>query len=134
MERQWLCAALVAVLAACGGEAADEADSPADGEANVATVQADSAGDPATADAAASVSAATAPGGGETPFPVKPGDRLMVKTLALCHEIGPDADDVPWNMAAGVTLEYLGSQDGKARVVGASGDECLIAWDALEPA
>ena len=66
----------------------------------------------------------------EVSFAVKEGDTLKVAKQADCFEVA-DPAATPWSMYPGVTLTYKGAQDGKAKVVGASGDECLIAWDAV---
>lgn len=133
MKRQILCFAMIAGLAACGGETAEEPAAPASEAAEEAEPMANAGAAPATGEGAAPAGAAASTPG-EPPFAAKAGDRLKVAKQADCFETGAGADASPWTMFPGVTVEYRGAQDGKAKVVGASGKECLIAWDAVSPA
>jgi len=127
VTRAILALAVSAGLAACSSEPSEQ-PAPEASEA-AAPAPAEPIADPAPA-ASESTAAATM---AEPPFAVKDGDRVKVTKQADCFEVA-DPEASPWTMYPGVTPTYKGTQDGKAKVVGASGIECLIGWDALGPA
>ena len=126
VTRSILAAALVAGLSACNSQPAEE---PA-AEPSAAAAPARAAAASAEAPAPAASATAGAAASGEPPFAVKAGDTLKVAKQAECFEVADPAAS-PWTMFPGVTVTYKGAQDGKAKVAGISGTECLIPWDAV---
>ena len=118
--------ALVAGLGACSSPPTEEPAAEASASAEPAATESAAAPAPASSDAA------TAASNGEPPFAVKAGDTVKVAKQAECFEVA-DPVATPWTMFPGVTVTYKGAQDGKAKVAGISGTECLIPWEALAP-
>lgn len=126
VTRTILTVALMAGLAACNSQPAEEPAPEASATAEPAPAE------PAAAPSPAASEAAAPSGGSEPPFAVKAGDTLKVAKQAECFEVA-DPSASPWTMYPGVTVTYKGAQEGKAKVAGISGKECLIAWEAVAP-
>jgi hypothetical protein len=124
VTRPILAVALLAGLAACNSQPAEEPAAEANALAEPAPAEAAAAPSPA---AEAMPATATA---SEPPFAVKEGDSLKVAKQAECFEVADPAAS-PWTMFPGVTVTYKGMQDGKAKVAGIAGADCLIPWDAV---
>lgn len=131
MKHQLACMMLIATLAACGSDKAQDATTPTSETAGVEAPSPEVEAAPAVSGNTEPASDAMPAQASAPPFAVNEGDRLKVAKQADCHEVGAGASDSPWTMFPGVSVEYHGSQDGKAKVSGASGKICLIAWDAL---
>lgn len=127
VSRSIFAMAILAGLGACSTDPAEEPAADASATAEAATTESAAAPAPESGETSAAAPMS------EPPFAVKEGDRVKVTKQAECFETA-DPEASPWTMFEGVTPTYKGMQDGKAKVVGASGDECLIAWDALGPA
>jgi hypothetical protein len=124
VTRPFLAMALVASLGACNSQPGEEPAAEVSEAAPPAPAEPAAAPTP-TASAATGNASATEP-----PFAVKEGDSLKVVKQAECIEVADPAAS-PWSMAPGVYLTYKGAQDGKAKVAGVSGVDCLIAWGAV---
>ena len=120
MRRVLLAGAMLALLSACGAQS-DE------------TAAAEQAANPA---AAAPLAAAPA----ETPAPAEApsapvdlakGDTVEVTVQTECFEVGPDADETPWDVYPGVSKEVLAVEGDKLRVT-IGGTECLLPANAVK--
>jgi len=122
MRKAFLAGATLALLSACGSQSDETA---ATGPTAVTAAAAPAAVVPAESP----VAAAEAPSAASGSF--AKGDSVEVTVQTQCHEVGPDADETPWDVYPGVTKEVLAVEGRQLRVT-IGGTECLIPASAVK--
>ena len=123
MKRVLFAGTVLAMLAACGSQT-----EPAE-EATEAPAEAAAEATAAAPEATAAPAAAAEPNAAPANF--AKGDTVEVTTQTECREVGPDADDTPWDMYPGVTKEVIAVEGSELRVAIAD-TECLVSADAVK--
>ena len=123
MSKLLVASSLLALLAACNSPSDEPADDQVAADPAVTAPAASTAPQPLESPAPAAVPETSV--SGVDPASLRKGDMVEVVTLAECYEVGPNADDSPWDMYPGVVKEVLAVEDDKVRVrVGDT--ECLL--------
>lgn len=121
MRRALLAGATLAMLSACGSQS----DQPAAPEQATETA----AATPAAATPSETPATAASPSSAAGDF--AKGDTVEVTVQTKCREVGPDADETPWDVYPGVTKEVLAVDGDQLRVT--IGDtECLLPASAVK--
>jgi hypothetical protein len=119
MRNVILAGASLALLSACGAQT-DETAAPE--KAAEATPEAAVPAEPPVA--------AEAPNAAAGSYAV--GDTVEVAVQTECREVGPNADETPWDFYPGVTKEVLAVEGDQLRVK--AGDvECLVPTKDVKP-
>jgi uncharacterized lipoprotein len=120
MKKVLITAAMLTALAACSGSN-QELAAP-----DEATAEAAPAAAPAAPETPAAAAAPAAAGD------YKAGDTVVAGKQTTCSEVGPEADETPWDIYPGVTKTVIAVQGDKLRV--AVGDtECLMPAADVKP-
>ena len=119
MRNVFLAGVTLALLSACGAQT-DETAAP-EQAAEATPVAATPAEPPVTAEAPTAAACSYAV-----------GDTVEDAVQTECHEVGPNADETPWDFYPGVTKEVLAVEGDQLRVK--AGDvECLVPAEDVKP-
>ena len=122
MRKALLAGATLAMLSACGSQSDDTA---ATGPTEVTAAAAPAAVVPAESPVAPAEASSGVPGS------FAKGDTVEVTVQTECREVGPEADETPWDVYPGVTKEVLAVEGEQLRVT-IGGTECLIPASAVK--